>query len=565
MPTVLSGLIRRLKTELAGDGEAVTDGVLLERFLSRHDEDAFAVLLRRHGPMVLGVCRRLLRDPHDADDAFQATFLVAVRKAASVRPRELFGNWLYGVAYRTALEARARLARRRAKEKQTDDMPHPPQAEPDADGEELRRLLDRELSRLPEKYRVPVVLCDLEGRSRRDVARQLRLPEGTLSSRLATARKTLARRLARHGPARSGTVLAAVVAGGACADVPAALAQSTIKGAVLVSTGRAALAAVAAPQVVALTEGVLKAMLLTKLKVASLFVLALAAVVAGAGLAGYRTFAADPDRARQADAREADEPKAKDKPRPADGGDEAGKGSGKEVTIRIIYEYDSTAPHKDVIKGSGKEVTKELKLADFTSVDVGSVFQLEITQGKAFRVAITADDNVIDYIKAAKDDAALKIGLDGERRSFQNVTLKAVVTMPRLEGLTVSGASQVTLSGFKSQKDCKFRVDGASSLKGDLQAATVDLAADGAGTVTLKGSAKKAKLSGDGAATLKLAEFTADSADVTLTGASQATVQVKSALDYDLSGASHLEYGGEPKVGKKQTTGASSAGTLPRP
>src|SRR5207245_903095 len=120
-----SGLIRRLKTELAGDGEAVTDGTLLERFLSRHDEAAFAALVRRHGPMVLGVCRRLLRDPHDAEDAFQATFLVAVRKASSVRPRDLFGNWLYGVAYRTALEARARIARRRAREKQTDDMPHP--------------------------------------------------------------------------------------------------------------------------------------------------------------------------------------------------------------------------------------------------------------------------------------------------------------------------------------------------------------------------------------------------------------------------------------------------------
>src|SRR5690348_6347229 len=136
MPTVLSGLIRRLKAELAGDGLAVTDGALLERFLGRHDGDAFAELVRRHGPMVLGVCRRLLRDPHDAEDAFQATFLVAVRKAASVRPRELFGNWLYGVAYRTALGARAGIARRRAREKQAADVPHPPQAGADAGREE---------------------------------------------------------------------------------------------------------------------------------------------------------------------------------------------------------------------------------------------------------------------------------------------------------------------------------------------------------------------------------------------------------------------------------------------
>src|SRR5262249_20449250 len=150
----------------------------------------------------------LLGNPHDAEDAFQATFLVAVRKAASVRPRELFGNWLHGVAYRTALEARARIARRRAKEKQVEELPHPAQAEPEAVWQELRPLLDRELSRLPDKYRVPVVLCDLEGRSRQEVARQLRLPEGTLSSRLATARKTLARRLSRYGPVLSGGLLA---------------------------------------------------------------------------------------------------------------------------------------------------------------------------------------------------------------------------------------------------------------------------------------------------------------------------------------------------------------------
>src|SRR5439155_3224818 len=121
---------------------------------------------------------------------------------------------------------------------------------------------------LPEKYRVPVVLCDLEGRSRRDVARQLRLPEGTLSSRLATARKRLARRLSRHAPALSGGALATVLAGGASADVPAALARSTIRGAVLVCTGRAAVAAVASPQVVALTAGVQKAMLFTRRKFA---------------------------------------------------------------------------------------------------------------------------------------------------------------------------------------------------------------------------------------------------------------------------------------------------------
>src|SRR5262249_51181418 len=155
---------------------------------------AFAALLRRHGPMVLGVCRRLVSNASDAEDAFQATFLVLARKAASVVPRELVGNWLYGVAYRTALKAEALSARRRAVERQVEAVPDPPTS-PEQVGRDLRPLLDRELERLPAKYRVPVVLCDLEGRTRREVAGQLGIPEGTLSSRLAAARKLLAGRL----------------------------------------------------------------------------------------------------------------------------------------------------------------------------------------------------------------------------------------------------------------------------------------------------------------------------------------------------------------------------------
>src|SRR5262245_10455269 len=160
--------------------------------------------------MVWGVCCRLLRHPPDAEDAFQATFLVLVRKAAAVCPRELVGNWLYGVASRTALAARAARSRRAARERQVDVMPEPLAAGVTA-WEELWPLLDRELARLPDKYRVAVVLCDLEGRSRKDVARQLRLPEGTLSSRLATARRLLARRLARHGLTLSGGAVAALL------------------------------------------------------------------------------------------------------------------------------------------------------------------------------------------------------------------------------------------------------------------------------------------------------------------------------------------------------------------
>jgi RNA polymerase sigma-70 factor (ECF subfamily) len=154
-------VIRHLrKAVLLPAGGSLTDGQLLESFLGAGGEAAFEALVRRHGPMVLGVCRRILGNAADADDAFQATFLVLLRKASIIRPRDLVGNWLYGVAYRTALRARAMAARRRAKEKEVRAMAKP-EARVDDGLEEAIRLLDQELNRLPEKYRLPVVLCEL--------------------------------------------------------------------------------------------------------------------------------------------------------------------------------------------------------------------------------------------------------------------------------------------------------------------------------------------------------------------------------------------------------------------
>jgi RNA polymerase sigma factor (sigma-70 family) len=249
------------------ESAGLTDAQLLERYVARRDEAAFEALVRRHGPMVLGVCRRVLRSCHDAEDAFQATFLVLVRKAASVRPRERVGNWLYGVAYRAAQKARIVSIRRRARERQ---MPEPASV---AEGlwHDLLPLLDRELRGLPEKYRLPVVLCDLEGKTRGEAARGLGWPEGTVASRLARGRALLARRLTRHGVPLSAGVLTAVLsqnASGAC--VPATLIVSTVKGA----AGKAA----------ALAEGVLRAMFWTKLKIAAVGFLAVALSAVGAGL-----------------------------------------------------------------------------------------------------------------------------------------------------------------------------------------------------------------------------------------------------------------------------------------
>jgi RNA polymerase sigma factor (sigma-70 family) len=283
----LMTVFRRLRrTVLSQEAEGVTDGQLLKRFLEGRDESAFEALVLRHGPMVLGVCRRVLGNADDAEDAFQAVFLVLVRKAGAIARAELLGNWLYGVAYRTALEAKARAARRRAREKQVKDMPHPAVV-PAADRAELAALLDQELNRLPDKYRVPVVLCDLEGGSRKDVARQLGLPEGTLSSRLATARQLLAKRLARRGLTVSGGALpAALLENAAAACLPTALVRSTVNAAAGVAAGLAVTTAVVSARVVGLVKGVMRAMALQKIKVMTVVLVAL--LVAGGGLRTYR-------------------------------------------------------------------------------------------------------------------------------------------------------------------------------------------------------------------------------------------------------------------------------------
>ena len=269
MPTSVIEHIRRVVGDGLGDGE------LVGRYVDRRDEAALAALVNRHGPMVWGVCRRLLNH-HDAEDAFQATFIVLVRKAASIGQREAVGNWLYGVAHQTALQARRSAARRRAREVQVTEMPD---AEaPQERWADLQPLLDEELSRLPDHYRTVIVLSDLEGRTRKEVAAQLGCPEGTVASRLVRARSMLAKRLTKRGVALSGGALSAALCRNASA-VPTSVVMSTIKAANLVAAGQAVISS----RVAALAEGVLKAMLLNKLKPA----LAVLVVMAMVGLIGY--------------------------------------------------------------------------------------------------------------------------------------------------------------------------------------------------------------------------------------------------------------------------------------
>jgi len=275
------GVLRRL-SRLA-PLEATDDGLLLTAFIERREPEAFESLVQRHGPMVLGVCQRILGHAQDAEDAFQAVFLVLARKAESVRPREMVGNWLYGVAYRTSLQARASATRRRSREMHVDSFPEPSVTPRDA-WQDLQPVLDEELNRLPDHYLSAVVLCELEGRPRADAARLLGIPEGTLSSRLAAARKLLADRLTRRGLALPAAGLATLMSTNAVSAVPAPLIGSVVQAAFASSLPHAASAGFVSANAVTLANGVMKSMFLSKLKIASAWFLGLGLVAGGVGM-----------------------------------------------------------------------------------------------------------------------------------------------------------------------------------------------------------------------------------------------------------------------------------------
>jgi RNA polymerase sigma factor (sigma-70 family) len=272
------------RAALVYDAASRTDGELVQAFVSRRDQSAFETLVHRHGTMVLNVCRRVLRNEADADDAFQATFLVLVRKAAAIRSPSAVSSWLYGVAHTTALKAKAMNRKRRERELEAGTLPRAEACE--EVWRAVQALLDAELASLPEKYLSAIVLCDLECKTIKEAARLRNCPPGTIATRLARGRALLARRLAKHGINVSAAVLACALAHGAtAASLPPALVLSTIKATSLCAAGQAATGLVSA-KVAALTQGVVQAMFLTKLKLFAAGLVAVTVLSAGVGAIG---------------------------------------------------------------------------------------------------------------------------------------------------------------------------------------------------------------------------------------------------------------------------------------
>lgn len=291
MPVQVEPLLRHIHRLVSHpDAFPGTDGELLGRFLQHQDECAFAALVARHAPMVLGVCRRVLRDRHQAEDAVQAVFLLLARKAAAVRPVDRLAAWLYGVARRVAGNALRGEARRRRREEVAGQAMRSPASRDSFDeltARELLAALDAEVQRLPETYRLPVLLCCLEGKTQEEAARQLGWTAGSVKGRLERGRARLHARLVRRGLSLSAALGALEVARGSVQACMAPTFAATAGRAALASLGTGGIA----PEVAALAEGAMKGTLMAKAKLGLVLLLSAGVLAAGTGLVLHRVLA----------------------------------------------------------------------------------------------------------------------------------------------------------------------------------------------------------------------------------------------------------------------------------
>lgn len=556
MNTAIAPIFRRETAPLETQ-QATTDGDLLRAFVAERDELVFAEIVARHGGMVLGVCRRVAGDRHDAEDAFQATFLVLAAKAAKVRPPEMLGAWLYGVAYRTAQKARCNAARRRDGERRAAAM-NTTQTTLDQHWDELRPVLDEEVNRLPARYRAAIVACDLEGKGRQDAAEELRVNPGTLSSRLARGRELLAARLMRRGVALSAGALAGLLASNAATAAPAAgLVSATVSAGVAMSaTGGMLAAGTVSAKAAVLSEGVMRAMFMSKAKI--VVGLVIAAALGGTGIGMVTRIALG-----------ADKPKvAKNDAAPAKG-DKKGD----------FVKPDLSGPVVDV-SADGKQVT--LQTAKATKNDVGATTVIKLPDAsKVTYSAITAagDKPVEGYdaqvwLEAGSTDRAKRVAFMG-RENFKSINRSAdaqgLVTNVSPDGKQFSVETPSKEKGVDPQAmtvnitpatDLRFAAittGGARMQEGQSAQVWFDPAArENAGIVRLTGQAPGTK-KGDGEKNADVSgpvvAVSADGKTISLEGKATAKGEDPPRTEVKLADSTQVIYNGVGQDGAQPTAG----------
>jgi RNA polymerase sigma factor (sigma-70 family) len=432
----LGNVIRFLRrTSVSMEGGELTDRQLLARFAGGQDEAAFASLVKRHDSMVWSACRRVLGDGPDAEDAFQAAFLVLAQKAGSMSWQESVGSWLYEVAVRVAMRARRDTSRRRQRERQVPDMPQA-EALPQDGSPELRDVLDEELTRLPEKYRAPLVLCYLEGKTNDEAARHLGWPKGTVAIRLSRARDVLRGRLTRRGLAMSAGLALAAPGKEALAAVPASLVTITIQAAVG--------GAVTAP-VAALVKEVVQAMFWRKIKNCMLVVLVLGSI--GLGVSGLLYQASAQGVAGRP------EQKAPDQPAKAEAGPTV-----KGLQLTLSLDPDRTTLLKD---GSNIEPVK-LKLSfGNANQEAMKVNNWMLGSGRSLKFEITGPDGKPLPMKAGGKEVAngsyMPTVMLALPPFFKPVEIKAGKSAPHEEAFPWK-AGPVNHAGYFFDKPGDYRI-----------------------------------------------------------------------------------------------------------
>jgi len=404
----LGSLMRHIRQMVGvSAAEDRTDADLLGQFASQRDEAAFAVLVQRHGPLVMGVCRRVLRDTHTAEDAFQATFLVLAKKAGAIRRREALAGWLHSVALNLALKAKAAAARRPSAVETEEPMTTEPSI--DLDLQAARPLLDEELQRLPAKYRLPLVLCYLQGKSNRDVARELGWPEGSMARRLSRARDLLRERLTRRGVALSAAGCAAFLEGTAEAAVSPSLTEFTVQAALRFAAGEAGTGAA-----ITLAKGALESMTLSRFRMA-----VLAVVVLGAGI-GTSLLAMSSDHrlaAPEARGTEATAPMPAQRPqqpvRLAEGG--GGRMLGFTADGRTLFAIGSTGVLRWWEAATGKEQGKLTPQKEEYFLAVSPDGQTVVATGRSDHACWL----VIRWVATGKEKMRLDLDQKGDRDQGQ--------------------------------------------------------------------------------------------------------------------------------------------------